>query len=313
MIENQFLPASVKPIIVILVWRGGERFQRALESLRSNEEHFSRVILSITSPIDSLDMRIAEAYVESRARSDNPSKAEIICTGEELPTMQHQTFWIEYLFRTGAAFTSWIYWLAYDDEVMGTGIESIIDEQGSWPLETGVCYLGPWVVRHESARDLWVQVAGQNDETWTAFMHSQTEPISAIDWVGQQLVQPTYLQMSGSVAQLGAHHRLVHDYPKKSGPMRIEMATAIAAEKLMVAQFAKPITVVYGRSDSDRSNYGRSAYKEDAHLLLLMIERTKNQGRLFRQMLRMIVRVTYQWLRRLGKPVREEWRVMPNE
>ena len=57
---------------------------------------------------------------------------EVICTGEEWPTMQHQTFWVEYLIRSGLV-QDWIYWLAYDDEVRASGIEAIVDEAGSWP------------------------------------------------------------------------------------------------------------------------------------------------------------------------------------
>ena len=50
--------------------------------------------------------------------------------------------------------------------------------------------------------------------------------------------------------------------------MRIEMATASATNNVTVAEFAEPVVIIYGRSDSDRSNYAATARKEDLHLII---------------------------------------------
>lgn len=70
-----------QPILVILVWRGGARFRRALDSIRSSEKYFKRIILSITSTQDSEDMKLASNYRDECANLGFSSKAEIICTG----------------------------------------------------------------------------------------------------------------------------------------------------------------------------------------------------------------------------------------
>lgn len=85
---------------------------------------------------------------------ENP-EVEVLCTGRELPTMQHQAFWVDYLQRTGTRPTDWIYWLAYDDEVRSRGIDAITDAHGNWPLTPQTAYFGPWAMRHEQAETLW--------------------------------------------------------------------------------------------------------------------------------------------------------------
>lgn len=262
--------AASQPILVVLVWRGGERFARALESLRGNEKYFSRIIFSVTAPLDSPDLGIAQAYMNATTIEGAHSKAELICTGRELPTMEHQRFWIDYLLSTGASPTDWIYWLAYDDQVRGAGIERIVDEFCNWTLTPKTAYFGPWALRHESADELYSGPWDAPLESWTSFPSGGPLALPVADWIGNQIVQPTYMQMSGSVVPLAAHYALVHEWPKKRGPMRIEMATAQFCAS--VAEFPEPVSIIYGRSNSDRTNYAKTARKEDVHLTMRLVK-----------------------------------------
>ena len=110
---------AVQPTLVLPVYRGAERFARALGSLPSSEEDFARIIVSINGAHTSDDMAAITEY--SRAHS---SKVEIICTGQEFPWMAHQYFWLTHLEATGALPTDWIYWFAHDDEIRPSGIAS---------------------------------------------------------------------------------------------------------------------------------------------------------------------------------------------
>lgn len=258
---------AIKPILVVLVWRGGERFQRALDSIGEAEKFFSRIVISITSEWTSDDLKIADAYVKRMNSATQASRAEIICTGKELPTMQHQAFWIAYLLKTGATLSDWIYWLAYDDQVSVGGIKQILTKEGEWPLETGTSYFGPWVVRHESAHELWREPESGEDEIWTCFDTQASLPIESFEWLHEQLTEPTYMQMSGSVTQLAQHARLISSRFPKQGPMRIELATALAPTAPKVSEFSSPVSIIYGRPNSDRANYRGQARKEDFNLL----------------------------------------------
>lgn len=252
--------AAVQPILVSMVWRGGDRFARALASIRAGREYFSRVILSVTGPIDGADMQLALAFQES-----DPS-VEVICTESELPTMQHQAFWVDYLESTGARPADWIYWLSYDDELRVTGISNIVDERGSWPLTPGTAYFGPWAMRGEEAGSLWSGDPNEELPAWTSFPADGPTRLPVHTWIAEQLRQPTYMQMSGSVNPFRSFLDLRKGHPRKSGPMRIELATAASRGIRDVAEFSEPVSIIYGRSDSDRANYGSAARKEDAHL-----------------------------------------------
>lgn len=251
---------AVRPILVVMAWRGGERFERCLRSIAPATSHFARIVLSVTSAEDSPDMAAARRF-----QAEHPA-VEVICTGRELPTMEHQRFWVDYLEQTGAQHGDWIYWLAYDDEVRLRGIEAVVDADGSWPLQRGTAYVGPWAMRHESADALWSGDPSEPLESWTSFpMHGPTR-LPVLEWVRQQLVQPTYMQMSGSVCPFESFLALRDARPRKTGPMRIEMAIATASPTTEVAEFPEPVSIIYGRSNSDRASYGRAARKEDAHL-----------------------------------------------
>jgi hypothetical protein len=209
-------------------------------------------------------MRVAEGF---RAVIRN---LEIICTQRELPTMEHQAFWVDYLEESGSNPSDWIYWLAYDDEVRPRGIREIVDESGNWPLRTGTAYFGPWAMRHESADVPWRGDQNAILESWTSFPRQGPTRLRVETWIRDQLLQPTYMQMSGSVNPLGSFIRLRDKWPRKKGPMRIEMAISVDTQTRFVEEFRSPICIIYGRSNSDRASYGRSARSEDLHLTTLL-------------------------------------------
>jgi hypothetical protein len=251
----------VKPTLVVMSWRGGERFARCLASIAPAIEHFHRIVLSVTSTTDSPDMTMARAF-----QLEHPT-VEVICTGEELPTMQHQAFWVDYLENSGTLPDEWIYWLAYDDEVRLAGIEELVDGNGNWPLERGTVYFGPWAMRHESADIPWVGDAQAPLESWTSFAAQGPLELPVSSWIRNQLQQPTYMQMSGSLCPFENFLQVRDGKPKKSGPMRIEMVVAACTGTTTIAEFPTPVSIIYGRSNSDRASYGSEARKEDVHLM----------------------------------------------
>ncbi len=262
----------VQPILVTLVYRGGDRFKRALESIGSAEHLFSRIVVSITGAADSEDMRSVDAYLDNRHREGTGSKVEVICSGVELPTMDHQRFWIDHLETTGASPEDWIYWLAYDDQVRARGIEALIDEDGNWPLELGTIYFGPWAMRHERADQAFDGPWDVPIESWTSFPVKGPTGLTVADWICRQFRQPTYLQMSGSLATLRNFQALRDSWPRKRGPMRIEMAMAAAPSNTHVVELPEPIVIIYGRPNSDRANYAKTARREDIHLIAWLLQ-----------------------------------------
>jgi len=244
-----------------MVWRGGERFERCLQSIAQSRHNFKRILLSVTSSEDSPDMKLAHQFA-----SLHPG-IEVICTKQELPTMKHQAMWVDYLQATGVMPSDWIFWLAYDDEVRASGIERLIDSEGNWPLEWGTAYLGPWALRHEGPDELFAGPFDAPLESWTSFPLAGPQRLPVMDWLGQQLEQPTYLQMSGAVVPFTCFLSLRNNRPRKAGPMRIEMATALAPPNTVIQEFPEPVTIIYGRSNSDRASYGSAARREDVHLV----------------------------------------------
>lgn len=259
---------AVQPVLVLMDYRGGARFERALRSIGRSEHLFSRIVLSVTAPADSPDIATARRYLADREVAGRPSKAELICTEREMPTMEHQRFWVDYLERTGAKADDWIYWLAYDDEVRPTGIEGLVDPSGNWPLRRGTAYFGPWAMRHEKGDAVYDGPWDTPLESWTSFPAAGPTRLPVARWIANQLRQPTYMQMSGSVMSFESFTRLRDSRPRKRGPMRIEMAAASAVCNTHVEEFPQPVVTIYGRPTSDRANYGRAARKEDGHLAI---------------------------------------------
>jgi hypothetical protein len=251
-------------------------------------------------------MEIAHRYLRECESSGTPSKAEIICTQIELPTMKHQAFWINYLEKTGANSSDWIYWLAYDDQVFSPGIARLVDEFLNWPLTPQTTYFGPWAMRHESPDHLWADDPSGSMEVWTSFPAEGPLRLTSIDWIAQQLIQPTYMQMSGSIAPLRNHGALVSSWPEKGGPMRIEMATACYSPQ--VSEFPEPVSIINGRGNSDRASYTGVARREDGDLFVRVL-RTGVRDPFH------LIHVGWQLfkrqmtLRRQGIRPTEEWRV----
>jgi hypothetical protein len=293
---------ALKPTLVVMSWRGEERFARCLASIAPAIPHFSRIVLSITSAPDSADMARALAF-----QIDHP-KVEVICTGSELPTMQHQAFWVDYLEKSGTMRDEWIYWLAYDDEVRLAGIEELIDDKGNWPLERGAAYFGPWAMRHESAETPWDGDGQAPLESWTSFAAQGPLELPVTTWIRQQLQQPTYMQMSGSVCQFENFLQVRDGKPKKTGPMRIEMAVAASRGTTRIVEFPTPISIIYGRSNSDRASYGSDARKEDIHLMRWLMRYCVKYPASIPDVTGIIADAASNRLLR-REPAQEEWRV----
>ena len=288
-----------------MVWRGGERFQRCLHSIAKSTSHFSRIVLSITSMHDSADVALAQAFAQEH------SEVEVICTGRELPTMQHQRFWVDYLERTGTRPDDWIYWLAYDDEVRPRGIEAIVDAEGNWPLSPGTAYFGPWAMRHETPEEVLWDESGAALQSWTSFPIDGPLRLQVGEWIGRQLAQPTYMQMSGSVCQFACYQSLRDARPRKEGPMRIEMAIAAAPPNAWVQEMPTPISIIYGRSNSDRASYGSAARKEDVHLVAWLSRHVAKHPAAVVPLTKAAAEVSWQHAKRLAKKTplpEEEWK-----
>ena len=301
---------AVQPILVVLVYRGGERFQRAMDSIGPAEHLFRRIIVSITGPEDSADMATVRDYLSQRHESMTASKVEIICSGVELPTMEHQRFWIDYAERTGATPDDWIYWLAYDDQVRARGIEALLDDAGNWPLTPGTIYFGPWAMRHEKADQLFAGPWDEPIESWTSFPVDGPTRLTVAAWICRQLRQPTYLQMSGSLATLRSFQALRDSRPRKRGPMRIEMAMAAAPCNTHVVELPEPIVIIYGRPNSDRANYAKTARREDIHLVAWLLQYALRHPGTMPQFMRAAASVAVSYARVLtgrGSLPAEDW------
>jgi hypothetical protein len=296
----------LRPILVVMVWRGGERFERCLRSIDRSGRHFSRILISVTSEPDSTDMARATAFA-----ADHPG-VEVICTGRELPTMEHQAFWVDHLEQTGSRPTDWVYWLAYDDEVRPRGIEAIVDDAGGWPLRTGTAYFGPWALRHEQADQPYDGPWDAPLESWTSFPADGPTRLPVLEWIREQLAQPTYMQMSGSVCPFASFVALRDARPRKTGPMRIEMAIASAPPTTHVEEFPEPVSIIYGRSNSDRASYGRAARKEDVHLAAWLAQYVRRHPAEWTRLIATGADVVAMYAKaaisRTGLP-HEEWRV----
>jgi len=293
--------APLQPILVMMSYRGGARLTRCLQSIAASQQHFARIVLSITATQDSEDMQQATQFA-----SHHP-KVEVICTNRELPTMEHQAFWVTHLEKTAVTKNDWIYWLAYDDEVRTTGINELVDQDGNWPLEPKTAYFGPWAMRHEQPDHLFDGPFDEPLESWTSFPLNGPLKLPVLDWIEDQLVQPTYIQMSGSVCQFASYLQIRDAKPKKTGPMRIEMAIAAATCNHFVAELPTPVSIIYGRSNSDRASYGSAARNQDLHLFATILRRTITEPSTPVKSLNMILNAAK--VKRSTSRVTEDWRV----
>lgn len=244
------------------VYRGGAKFARGLASIRPAEHHFRRIVISLNSSKGSPDEEIVAAY-----REQGPTKIEVIQAGTEVPWMPHQYFWLKHLEQTGETGESWVAWYGHDDQVRPRGIDALIDADGSWPLDAGTTYLGPWGMRYDPIGGLYDGPANAPLESWTSFPVDGPLRLPVAEWVAQQLEQPTYINMSGCVTQL-ASFQAMRAFPiAKPGGMRIEMATAAAPNNRYVQEFATPIVITHTSKQSDRTKYSAVARKDDRHMV----------------------------------------------
>jgi len=293
--------SALRPILVCMSWRGGQRLTRCLESIDRAQEHFDRIVVSVAAAHDSRDARTVKDF-QSRIPA-----LEFICPGQELPTMEHRAFWVDHLVRSGARPSDWVFWLAYDDEVRVSGIKEIVDPSGNWPLRAGTAYFGPWAMRHESPGSLWEGDRSASLESWTSFPLGGPAVLPVTQWVSDQLRQPTYMQMSGSVNPLQSFITLRDRHPRKRGPMRIEMAIATSPNTRFVQEFPTPVTIIYGRANSDRASYGKSARIEDLHLAAWLARYAVHHPHSLPNIMRGAAAVVSAYAR--AALPREEWRV----
>lgn len=297
---------KVKPILVVMVWRGGDRFLRCLRSIDHSSQYFSKILISVTSDPNSPDMLAAIKFASSH------QNCEVICTGVELPTMRHQDFWVTHLENAGVNPKNWIYWLAYDDQVWPRGLAALSNSKHELDLDSHSVYFGPWAMRHEQPDVLWNGSETDHMEVWTSFPKTGPTTLPLLTWISDQLQQPTYMQMSGSVIPFENYLQLRDTIPKKTGPMRIEMATAAGINTRFVKEFAKPVSVIYGRSNSDRATYGSAARAEDIHLVRYLVKYVKSKPSQIPSLAGLVIQQSFIKVReRLGsrKPRTEEWRV----
>jgi hypothetical protein len=252
----------IQPILVLPVYRGGDRFKRALRSLRGSEQYFSRIVISLNSPSGSPDEDTVAQY-----KAQGPTKIEVIQSGTELPWMPHQYFWLSHLEESGAKPDDWLYWFAHDDEIKPSGIRAVIDADGNWPLVPGTIYFGPWAMRHDEPEKLFDGRTDTPLESWTSFPIQGPLELPVAEWIAQQLIQPTYINMSGCITTLRSFQAMRDFIIAKPGGMRIEMATAAAPHNLTVAEFPEPVVITYGCAASDRTKYAKVARKDDRHMI----------------------------------------------
>lgn len=300
------MTAPLQPVLVMPVFRGGEKFRRALASVREAEHHFRRIIVSLNAP-----HRAPEEQIIAEYKAAGDSKIEVIQTGEELPWIPHQFFWLSHLEATGERSDDWVMWFAHDDELRPRGITNLTDDHGNWPLEDKTIYLGPWGMRYDPLGELFAGDRNAPLESWTSFPIDGPLRTSVADWIANQLTQPTYINMSSCVTKLVSFQQL-RDFPyRKPGGMRIEMATAAAPSNEFVEEFCEPLVITYTSKGSDRTNYASVARKDDAHLVAwlanYLAHHPNDAGSLAKAALSIGGQRISQILKR-SDPVAEDWR-----
>lgn len=300
------MTAPLQPVLVMPVYRGGAKFQRALESVRGAEDFFKRVIISLNSPLGSPDEKTVEDF-----RATGDTNIEVIQTGEELPWIPHQFFWLDYLESTGEGSETWVMWFAHDDELRPRGIRNLVDQRGNWPLEDGTIYLGPWGMRYDPPGELFDGDRNGPLESWTSFPIDGPVRMPVAQWIADQLVQPTYINMSGCVTKLESFQQLRDFLYQKPGGMRIEMATAAAPVNRTAEEFSEPLVITYTSKGSDRTTYTKVARKDDAHLITWLANNAAHHPGSIGAFTKAALAIAGQRLGQLlnrNEPVAEDWR-----
>lgn len=301
------MPRHLQPILVLPVYRGGLKFERALRSVRAAEPFFRRIVISLNSPADSPDLETVAKY-----RAGGLTTIEVIHTHDELPWMAHQYFWLDYLERTGEGPDSWVLWFAHDDQLRVAGIQALTSTDGSWPLEERTLYLGPWGMRYDPPCGLYDGPSDAPLESWTSFPINGPLRLPVGEWIAQQLEQPTYINMSGCITQL-ASFQAMRSFPfAKPGGMRIEMATAAAPNNRYVQELSEPVVITHTSPSTDRTTYAAVARKDDAHMVAWLANYLTRHPSAIPATARATSRLASRGLaQRLGKSeaVTEDWRI----
>jgi len=252
-----------RPVLVIPVFHGGERFERCLRSLACAPAYFAAVVLSINARPDSPDLAVAMGF-----RRNAGLPVAVFNTTGEMNSMSHSRFWATELRRRNLPPNTHLMWLGHDDELDPDGLAAACPG-GQWPLRPGTMILGPWKLRHESVGTLYEAPEDEQLETWTCFPDQTVKPQSSIDWVCDQLLHPTYLNLTGGVFPFGSVLDIVDFRVRKTAGMRMEMTLATSLGSRRITELDEPVTIVYGRSDSDRATIPNAhARSDDRHLLI---------------------------------------------
>ena len=261
------LATDPRPVLLIPVYRGGERFERCLSSLTCAPEYFSAVVLSMNSPRESADHLLA---LEFQASAKLP--VVVLNTGTELTSMDHSRFWANELRTQFLPETTQLMWLGHDDELDPEGL-AISCPGGSWPIRESTMLLGPWKLRHESVGELYRVPEDEQLEVWTCFPDQQSKPQTAIDWVCDQLLHPTYLNLTGGVFPFAGVLDIVDHRIRKQSGMRMEMTLATTRGSRYITELPEPVTIVYGRADSDRATIPAVHARADDRQLMKWLTR----------------------------------------
>jgi hypothetical protein len=89
---------------------------------------------------------------------------------------------------------------------------------GEPALRAGTCYFGPWTMRHEKADQLWDGDPIAVLESLTSFPRDGPLKLPLVTWIAEQLKQPSYMQVSGSVCRFRDFLRIRDGRPRKKDP-----------------------------------------------------------------------------------------------
>lgn len=227
------------------------------------KDFFSGLLLSINGSPDSPDLIAARQF---QATVDFP--ITILNTGVELSSMDHIRYWGSFLRDIKTPVDQHVMWLGHDDELNPVGLAKSC-RNGFWTLSEDTMILGPWKLRHESTDSLYQVPVNEVLETWTCFPDSPPIYMKSMDWACDQLVHPTYINLTGGVFPLRSLLEVIDFKPRKVAAMRMEMTLATAVGSKFITELPEAITIVYGRADSDRAMISRKdALSDDRNLFL---------------------------------------------
>jgi hypothetical protein len=89
--------------------------------------------------------------------------------------------------------------------------------------------------------------------------------------------------------------------------MRIEMAIAATRCNIRIEEFPTPVSIIYGRPNSDRASYGKAARAEDVHLLAWMTRYVLRHPGALGTLMQLVTTQQSRLIKRTPTPS-EEWR-----